>query len=57
MKKQDGQWHSLPDSGAAYAAYQKYKDKFAEKIVAIDLSGANIDDKIFKKLIDLYYDM
>ena len=46
-----------PDSAAAYAAYQKYKDKFAGKVVAIDLSGANIDDKIFKKLIDLYYDM
>lgn len=44
-----------PDSAAAYAAYTKYYDLFEGRVVAIDLSGGNIDNALFKKLIDKYY--
>lgn len=41
-----------PDSAACYAAYKKYKDKFKGKIVAMILTGANIDGDVFTEILE-----
>lgn len=44
-----------PDSAVVYAAYKKYAKLFEGKKTAIVLSGGNIDDSVFKAIVDRYY--
>lgn len=44
-----------PDSAVVYAAYKKYAGLFAGKKTAMVFSGGNIDDSVFKAIVERYY--
>lgn len=44
-----------PDSAVVYAAYKKHSHIFKGKKTALIISGANIDDEVFKNIITEYY--
>ncbi len=44
-----------PDSAAAYAAYKRYSHLFIGKKTVLVLTGGNIDDQLFKEIVNNNY--